>query len=1368
MLFVHSPFKPRRLERSASDHPVAVRHFGQFRLGPMESSPYQPLRSSDGQIRLLILYPAFQQRASIRCSLEPTLLSSNPAYEALSYTWGDPGNGCSISLSNHDFRVGDNAAAALRRLRWKMKKRVLWIDAICINQGDMAERNAQVNLMQKVYGQAEKVLVWLGEPTDGSLVGMRLLQNRMVGVGWHQWKIDQSYGNPTLPFSKAAKDSIALMNRSRLVEEHVNGEVRELLDRPWWRRTWIIQEAVLAKNIQIICGDECITWDTVASCLKRLKMTQVQVFGVKLSDRSMFPDQMYSLISGYHRQWHSSPGSIDLLDVLYQFRSLECTDAHDRIYGFLALILDGPDKTPRRGWARLPTGWERIPTRKNVLFRDNRTTTKQCSESSPLQGQQAVIAEHYVKQRELSPGWSKIWDNLGRAKVIYGAGETPREHKLRNERELLWKKLSKLPSWVANWECPTRWDPKPLVSFSLSQPRYFASANTTAELNIHSNPRVLSLKGHFVDEIRQLGSAWHPEAERPPISRKGITALVEWEDLGLIEVPDCPYREIGGRTNALWRTMIADYAGERAADSDDWAFIETWYDRSGWGRQLPDLASKGVRETTNLEFEINDLELVMHNHLREIRPAPDLKFREILRNPGGGFSQEKKTYGNYIRRIYDACAHRSLLVTYRGYMGLAPWNAQVGDKVAILYGGETPFILRISRVAYRSQTPNVNAGILLFLEHSAKPLLTLHVAIHRTIPRVQQPCIGSLRTLWVALARKAPTIIPQDRILFRSEVIVVETCLALKGTEQHLPVTVVAQGKSNVMEGILRVSIVRMLITLILEQRLKLLEDTVKRLRKPSLSTAEEPDKCDSPQLVIEELPENCIEVPYLLSSDDQDGVGSTGEEFYGPSSNIYYLRHILTGIDSTILASFRGADNKFSGFIKPECSPPAAVFHVEPVPVARHASKEDHYVLPPIDATKFIVRFFFRDYGSMNPFLEEATFFHTHVDPIYEGTLPPDPSKLALLDMVLAIATASSVDSIKPAMRRLLISKLFFERSKSLLSKDAFECGNLEQVQSYLLMSQYLQTTDQCSDSWSTYSMAVQKALRQGLHSEDYLAKDFNAEREAKRRTWQLCLFMDSKLYAILGQIVSTEYFQSPKPLDLSRFMDIIASITRLSQELDDWLDSLPEKWQAAILDFPAALVDKAATRNNLYMVLALALALSAARKSVNSKDITPTTKRRIAIFSRPSLDTSIESAEAIVATINAFEGGKPGPGMWWTLIQIVYNAALTCFAVICLQTKDPAFGDPQGVSKARAYIDLARQAFCKLVLFIPAHLDRCSLTDEPYANTVQQNLSPSLVDSIPDIPLSQVDADYLGPESFPFDLSMFEGLDDSLFANR
>jgi hypothetical protein len=57
--------------------------------------------------------------------------------------------------------------------------------------------------------------------------------------------------------------------------------------------------------------------------------------------------------------------------------------------------------------------------------------------------------------------------------------------------------------------------------------------------------------------------------------------------------------------------------------------------------------------------------------------------------------ETQKRYGEYIRHIFRACAHRSFFCTQRGYMGLAPWNAQQGDLVCVLKGGRTPFLLRL-------------------------------------------------------------------------------------------------------------------------------------------------------------------------------------------------------------------------------------------------------------------------------------------------------------------------------------------------------------------------------------------------------------------------------------------------------------------------------------------------------------------------------------------------------------------------------------------------------------------------------------------------------------------------------------------------
>ncbi|KAH8900958.1 hypothetical protein GQ53DRAFT_611188, partial [Thozetella sp. PMI_491] len=117
-------------------------------------------------IRLAELLPSKTEAEPIRCSLRETLLSQPVRYEALSYCWGDLGSDSTIECNGKALGIRRNLEEALRHLRHRDKPRLLWIDAICINQDDRAEKADQVPLMRNIYSRAERTLVWLGQPGD--------------------------------------------------------------------------------------------------------------------------------------------------------------------------------------------------------------------------------------------------------------------------------------------------------------------------------------------------------------------------------------------------------------------------------------------------------------------------------------------------------------------------------------------------------------------------------------------------------------------------------------------------------------------------------------------------------------------------------------------------------------------------------------------------------------------------------------------------------------------------------------------------------------------------------------------------------------------------------------------------------------------------------------------------------------------------------------------------------------------------------------------------------------------------------------------------------------------------------------------------
>jgi hypothetical protein len=105
-------------------------------------------------------------------------LSSMPDYRALSYCWGDRTVQPEIDLNGSSFFVGENLFYALKRLRafeWGDIELTIWIDTICINQNDTIERNHQVSHMRRIYGPAREVLIWVGEETENSHLGIKPL-----------------------------------------------------------------------------------------------------------------------------------------------------------------------------------------------------------------------------------------------------------------------------------------------------------------------------------------------------------------------------------------------------------------------------------------------------------------------------------------------------------------------------------------------------------------------------------------------------------------------------------------------------------------------------------------------------------------------------------------------------------------------------------------------------------------------------------------------------------------------------------------------------------------------------------------------------------------------------------------------------------------------------------------------------------------------------------------------------------------------------------------------------------------------------------------------------------------------------------------
>jgi hypothetical protein len=172
-----------------------------------------PLSSRGGSIRLLRLKPNMDKSADIHCELFEYPLqdcSGSHLYEALSYVWGRSQKKLHIFIHGCSFDVTDNLYEALLELRNHTLERVVWVDAICINQMAQREKEHQIKIMARIYGQAARVIVWLGEAATNS---------------------DQALDTIRIAGSETSFRS--------LNKKAIKKPILALLQRQWFRRIWV-------------------------------------------------------------------------------------------------------------------------------------------------------------------------------------------------------------------------------------------------------------------------------------------------------------------------------------------------------------------------------------------------------------------------------------------------------------------------------------------------------------------------------------------------------------------------------------------------------------------------------------------------------------------------------------------------------------------------------------------------------------------------------------------------------------------------------------------------------------------------------------------------------------------------------------------------------------------------------------------------------------------------------------------------------------------------------------------------------------------------------------------------------------------------
>ncbi|KAF2473615.1 HET-domain-containing protein, partial [Lindgomyces ingoldianus] len=269
---------------------------------------------SEYHIRIIRLEPSLDRHAPLRFSFEHGRLADlQHNYEAISYTWGDPSflHRLYSAVDNTFLGITKNLDAALRRFRDAVHVRLLWADAVCINQSDDEEKAFQIPLMKEIYQGARQVLVWLGGGFQEE-AAVRFLYAA----------------------SRKPRDPLPTSEESRTI---VLRQLFAFFNLPYFGRRWIIQEIVLNPDCSLYCGRAEISWirfmaaieslNNMASALKTLSGVPFETLETLFSLW-----QFWTRLPFLAKDGHRDKNVRKILTILNRFDAFQCSEPRDRLY----------------------------------------------------------------------------------------------------------------------------------------------------------------------------------------------------------------------------------------------------------------------------------------------------------------------------------------------------------------------------------------------------------------------------------------------------------------------------------------------------------------------------------------------------------------------------------------------------------------------------------------------------------------------------------------------------------------------------------------------------------------------------------------------------------------------------------------------------------------------------------------------------------------------------------------------------------------------------------------------------------------------------------------------------------------------------
>jgi len=365
-------------------------------MNSQNQNPWPPI-STKGEIRILELLPGGPDNP-IECKIRSVLLADKPHYEAVSYVWGGRDALMTVQVSGFVIQVTKNLFTILQHFRYPDRKRILWIDQLCINQNDSVDKTGQVSLMGDIYRNCAECQVWLGGIEELGL-SVPDAENAFTAV--------REMANP----NNCLKNHVPLMFTS---DEGASGARRAFRNiftnfgSLWWTRIWTVQEVILPSKATMNCGKlkidlelvklaatNQLEWKLPKSCYRAS-----QTFAPELDVFDVF----VPTVRGLEETRNGEPA----LHILWRWRHRQASDPRDMIYALMGIF---PLDTP---WTMAP---DYTLSTAQVFSRATVELIRQTNNLAPMIGRRGLPrhvqslptwAEDFTTYRDIGGLWTRF------------------------------------------------------------------------------------------------------------------------------------------------------------------------------------------------------------------------------------------------------------------------------------------------------------------------------------------------------------------------------------------------------------------------------------------------------------------------------------------------------------------------------------------------------------------------------------------------------------------------------------------------------------------------------------------------------------------------------------------------------------------------------------------------------------------------------------------------------------------------------------------------------------------------------------------------------------------------------------------------